>query len=42
VSSALPDVLLAVHVWPVPLKDFGCVVIDFHLPLALKSSPFKP
>jgi hypothetical protein len=35
VPSALPDVSLAMHVWPVPLKDFGRIVIDFHLPLAL-------
>jgi hypothetical protein len=40
--SALLNVSLPMHVWPVSLKDFGCVVIDFHLPLALKSSPFKP
>jgi hypothetical protein len=41
VLSALPDVSLPMHVWPVPLKDFRRIVINLHLPLALKPSPFK-
>tara|TARA_R110000868_G_scaffold290945_6_gene551192 strand:- start:817 stop:1035 length:219 start_codon:yes stop_codon:yes gene_type:complete len=41
VPSALPDVPLPVNVWPMSLKDSGCVVIDLHLPFALHSAAFK-
>jgi hypothetical protein len=41
VPSALPDVSLSMHFWPMSLKDFRCIVVNLHLPLALKPSPFK-
>jgi hypothetical protein len=41
VPSALFDIPLAVNVWPMSLKDSGCVLIDLHLPFALHAAAFK-
>jgi hypothetical protein len=41
VPATFPNVSLSMDVWPMPFKDSGCIVINLHLPFALKTSPFK-